>query len=255
MDTPTFISSEEVLSDILNNKNDYGKENWWRDKRFLIRGVTKINLHFRLCTAVNVVYLPLSDLNTVQLPSDYIDYTKIGIETNGHIWTLSLNKNICTTRFEECGVPVRALQDFDDVDAIGGLAQVPFVTHTRNGSVVTPYGLSGGYNHAYYKVDKKHGLIHFEGDVKCDYIVLEYKSSGISLTDNILIPIEALEALLAFIQWQRIDNDDNYPANEKMRKEAQFDKEMRLLKTLVNTVKIHELMDALYSGYKQTTKR
>ena len=255
MDTPTFITADEVLSDILNDKNSYGKEEWWRLKRFLIRGVTKINQHFSLCTAMNVVYLPLSDTNTVQLPADYIDYSKIGIEVNGHIWTLSLNKDICTARFEECGVPISHLREFNDVSFIGSMVQIPFVKHMRGNSVVTSFGLGGGYNHAYYKVYKKNGLISFEGDVQADNIVLEYKSSGISLTDNIHIPIEALEALLAFIHWQRIDNDDNYPANEKERKRLRFKEEMLQLKTLVNQSALYELMDAYYQGIKQTVKR
>lgn len=255
MDTPGFISSEEVLSDILNNRNQYGKDEWWRFKRFLIRGVTQINLHFKLCTSVNVVYLPLSDLNTVQLPADYIDYTKIGIEVSGHIWTLSLNPNICTARFEQCGVPVNQLKKFNDISAIDAQIQIPFVRHIRGDSVVTAYGLGGGYNHAYYKVDRKSGLIFFEGDVQADNIVLEYKSSGISLTDNILIPVEALEALLAFIQWQRIDNDDNYPANEKDRKFQQWKFQMMLLTKIAHTIKPYEITDAYYQGVKQTVKR
>ena len=133
---------------------------------------------------------------------------------------------------------------------------VPFITHVRDGEVIdTMFGISGGYNYNYYRIDYRRGLLYIDGAILTTKVVLEYQSSGISMSGDTYVPLRAKEAILAYAHWLRVENDDNYPYNEKERKKQNKKDAIQLLAGNILGFTADEFLDIIRSCYKQTPKR
>ena len=192
-DTSGFVNLDYVVNNALMDMNDFSMENYKRFIQWAVRGFTDLNLH--ILDSVKVAYLPLSSAKTAALPSDFIDYMKIGMEINGEVWTFTLNPNMNFPRkVDECGeVQPTNTQNIDD-KVVGTRSIIPnfgyyFAMHFRNGQYVGEmYGLGGGYNNAYFRIDEQRNQIVFDSEIPADEIILEYKSTGISQNGGSIIP-------------------------------------------------------------------
>jgi hypothetical protein len=235
----------------MNDLGIYNKDNFKRYLQWAIRGFTQLNLYS--LESFNVAYLTMDEVGRVTLPDDFIDYTKIGICKSGKIYTLGLNDDLCMSRSEECGVPLNdSFNAADDTLPAGYY----FVSHFRGDNYIPAlYGLTGGFAESYYRVDRKRGEIQFSSSVARSEIILEYLSSGVSLTGSTYIPRQAQEALIAFVHYKRVEFDPVSPMNLKQFHKQEFDEEFNKLNSFEHMPTAQEIMDALYKGYKATPKR
>ena len=246
------ILIQDVVKEVLNDMNIYSLENYIRYLKFAIRGYTKLNL-FDL-TNFQVAYLTMSDVGTVDLPRDYVDYTKIGYKgINGTIYILGLNNEMYLNRSTECGLPIN--------NVLGGSMDETsdyfyFVPHTINGCRTDAlYGLGGGFADSYYRVDKENDLIQFSNKVPGGEIILEYISSGISVNGSTYIPLQAVEAVIAWIHWKRKQHTGTFNFNEIESAKRVWEEERNAVRDFENAFTFQEIMDVFYESYKQTTKR
>jgi hypothetical protein len=123
--------------------------------QLVIEGYTELNLWH--LDNIEVVYLRMSEAKTVDLPSDYVDYLKIGIPYAGKLQVLTNHERILFPRTFEDGEPVG---NSDDSTTTSG--SIFFVDHFRNGQFVAGlYGLPGGMDNAYYRIDREQRKILF----------------------------------------------------------------------------------------------
>jgi len=243
---------QDVVKEVLNDMNIYSLENYVRYLKFAIRGFTKLNL-FDL-TNFQVAYLTMTDVGTVDLPRDYVDYTKIGYRgLNGITYILGLNDDMYFNNTVECGLPIN--------DVLGGIADdisdsYYFLPHTTNGCrTETLYGLGGGFADSYYKVNRENDYIQFSNKVPGGEIILEYISSGISINGSTYIPLQAVEAVIAWIHWKRKQHTGTFNFNEIQSAKKVWEEERNALRDFENAFTFQEIMDVLYESYKQTAKR
>ena len=244
-----LITINYVVMSILNRLRDYSQRNYSFIQQLVIEGYTELSLWH--LNNIEVVYLRMSDAKTVDLPDDFVDYVKIGIPEQGRIKVLTRDNSILFPRKFEDGADVG---NTDDPDAPVGA--VYFVDHFRGGQFVGGlYGLPGGIDQAYYRIDKERKQIIFSGSVTRSEIVLEYISSGVNLQGTTVIPREAVPALRQYVLWQMIENDPKAPANEKERKKYQFEEQVEALRSFQNTITADEYKRMVYRSSKQTIKR
>lgn len=230
-----FITIGSIVDDVLNDLGIYTEENYVRYKQFVIRGVAEINLfHLR---NTKTVTLPISAINTVNLPDDFIDYTSIAICVDGREWTLTLNENICITDDTDCSVEQ------------GNTGYEEIVSPTPS------YGASGGYNVSYYRIDKQRNRIVLQKSIPGADIKLTYITNGIDYNNETLIPLVARESLIAYTHWKHVQHDPMAPLNVKQMNKDDYFRETRKLRQLEYSFTIDELKDAIASGYQQTPKR
>lgn len=249
------------ISDLqIHNTNEYD-----RLLQFAVRGFRKLNL--MVLPSIKVAYLTLNENNTIDLPNDFVSYTKIGVVIGGNIWNLTLNKNMALPRhLDECGNVLAAentmsflnqtsqgLAVSTDISTFGGIYYVP---HWRNGQYVgEQYGLGGGINReGYYREDKEKNQIVFTNIVQGE-IVLEYKSNGITVEGGAAVPQEAIEALIAYVDWARINNDDKKSLGEKQMKWQHFVTEYDLLMRYNSIFTGQEYLDLCWRTSKSAPKR
>lgn len=238
-----------VVMSVLNRLRDYSMRHYAFLEQIVIEGFTELSLwHLK---NVEVVYLRMSDAKTVDLPADYVDYVKIGVPIAGKIRVLTRKDNILLPRTFEDGQEVG---NTDDANTPVGA--IYFLDHFRNGKFVGGlYGMPGGVDDAYYRIDRETRRIIFSGSIPRAEIVLEYISSGVSTSGATVIPREAVPALRAYALWQLIENDHKVPMGEKERKKEQYEEAVAMLRSFQNTITKEEYMRMVWGSTRQGVKR
>ncbi len=244
-----IVTVNYVVMSILNRLRDYSMRSYAYIAQLVIEGYGELSL-WHLDT-VEVVYLRMSSAKVVDLPTDYVDYTKIAIPVNGKYKVLTKKDNILLPRTFADGAPVG---NADDDNA--GAGSVFFVDHFRNGQFVAGlYGLPGGLDNAYYRVDRENRQIVFSGSIPRSEIVLEYVSSGIKLSGQTSIPRETLPSLRAYVFWNMIEQDRKVSATEKERKKGLYLEEVAALDYFQSAFTADEYRRHVWKSTTQTIKR
>lgn len=246
------LTIESVVAYTLSEQ---GLENRYADlaeryANLVIRGFIDMNLYH--ISNVQVAYLKVNRDNTVDLTDDYIDYNKVGIEVNGRVWTLGLNENLALPRGMACGEDIRKVVS-GNPNSYGLNYGYYFPDHIRNGRFIGGlYGIGGGWNVAYYRIDKERHQIVLDGRVpKCE-IVLEYVSTGVSITRQTLIPQVCLEPLIAFVNWKTTPRER---MGERAQAENSYIMEIEKLRAFENSMTADEFRDVIYQSFYAAPKR
>lgn len=249
-----LITIEQLVANVLD---EMGKSHMYNElgetiAQKIIRGYRELNMFHRLC--LEVAYLEVSSMGTVDLPDDYVDYHKIGLLHNGRVWTLSINEDIALPRKEECGLTIRDGMTNRTPEGVGyGYA---FPDHYRNGQFVGGlYGLGGGWNRAYYRIDKGRNQIILSGSIPRCEIILEYQSNGVSTSRNTLIPRECTEPLIAFAMWKMNIGKEDIAMNRIEMYKQNYYEAVESLRMFETAMTVDEYKDALYEGFYNAPKR
>lgn len=263
-DTSGYVNLNYVVNLVLMDMEEYTTAQKKKVLQYAILGFTELNLY--VLPSIRVEYLKQNDDFSVDLPDDYIDYTKIGILVDGaekgsSVVTLTLNENLPypnTSKLKVCpnscvDEPTISLNSTDYF--IPGFGYY-FAEHYRNGQYVGEmYGLGGGLGLMTYRVDEQNRQIIFSDFYPEGDIVLEYKSTGIKTDGSSVVPRQAVQALRYYIHWQMIEFNDRVPANQKEQRKRQYYTEYNKLQWFENSFTIDEYLDAKYQVSVPTIKR
>jgi hypothetical protein len=249
--TPGVVSLRYIIMSVLNLLGDYSMRNYYRLMQIAISGYKILNLWH--LDNIEVVYLEMNTAKVVTLPSDFVDWLKIGVPINGKLRVLTNHKQILLPRAFPDGTPVGNTDADGTVDAA---SLVYFSDHFRGGQFVGGlFGMAGGVDDAYYRFDREMGTIVFTGSVTRSQIVLEYISSGVKAIGSTMIPIECEPALRTYVLWQRIEYDSRTSLSEKQRRKNDHEEEIEALRSFQSIFTKEEYQNMLRKTYRQTPKR
>lgn len=264
--TAGLVTLRYVVMSFLNRIKDYTMRDYKYYMQLAIEGFTELSLWH--LDSLEVVYLTMNDAKVVNLPPDFVDYTKIGIPINGKLRVLTRHDNILLPRtFYGSVVGGEFLADDNYGDAVGNADDVQtaemdqaslvfFSDHFRGSQFVGGlFGLSGGIDQAYYRLDMEKRIIAFSGSVPRSQIVLEYISSGVKTDGSTLVPREAVPALRTYIAWWDAENDKKVSEAVKERKKRLHEEEIAALVSFQTIFTIDEYKRMLWQTSRQTAKR
>jgi len=262
--TAGLITLRYVVMSFLNRIKDYTMRDYYYYMQLAIEGFTELSLWH--LDSLEVIYLTMNEAKIVYLPPDFVDYTKIGVPINGKLRVLTRHDNILLPRTfygSVIGGEFVADDNFgeevgnaDSDVSTGQTALVFFSDHFRGGQFVAGlFGMSGGIDEAYYRVDRENRTIAFSGTVPRSQIVLEYISSGVKTDGSTMIPREAVPALRSYIAWVDAENNPRISANEKQRKKDLHDEEIAALVSFQSIFTIDEYKRMCWQTSRQTIKR
>lgn len=206
--------------------------------------------------------------NTVALPSDYIEYTKIGLCCGGVILNYSMNKDMCLPEDKAnfCDCDSEAISC-----AIGecnnGYYASPFGWNyygyagvgygTGNAGFPMPlYGLGAGFQYGTFRINTQNGTIQLDSCVTAGEVILEYYSTGLGDDGNCTISQSAIPPLTAFVHWQRALNSiavqDRQMATQRQRL---WESEVRSYVRRKESMNKSEWMQLIRKYTYQTVKR
>ena len=260
---PALVSTRYVVMSVLNRLQDYSMRSYLRLTQICIEGIIELNL-FHTNEGIEVVYLHMSSAKTCQLPADFIDYRKIGFPINGKLRVITKHDNLLLPRTFYGSVidgvftpdSGEVVGNADEGNDIGTTSGIYFYPHYRDGAYVGGlYGLPGGIDTAYYRIDKENRQIVFSGSTTRSEIVLEYISSGLKQDGSSLIPRECVAALRTYILWMKDENDPRVAYNAKERLKREHEETIEALRSFENAFTKDEYLRMIYSTTHQSVKR
>lgn len=230
------------------------------DYKYYQRNMRLANAAFR-DLALNIVPITKSftaeidGTKSVDVPNDFVYYTKIGVCRNGRIITLSLDNELCQEE-QSCGCHSQEeAEAMMDAIASGTLTPTygyPFYGYDGGYPIGELYGYAGGFNvFGFYKFEKAKNRILFHGLRIGEVVIIEYKSNGVGNGASV-VPTECEEAIVNFILWK---------ANEKMnpsfsdRAYRNYKIQYEKLRKIYGSFTESEWKDSSYRGIKSTVKR
>lgn len=253
------ITGREIVAQFLNS-SDYGSQQFMRLYNMLIWGL-KTEFNLNITGTFKTVILDVNATKTVQLPCDYIQYSKIGVlNGRGEVLTFKRNEQLTTlnTGLENRtnGAPV--MRGVTDIlpDAF------PYNINNYNNYFYggTSYQLFGADSgtpvRGEYKVDEGQRLIFLSPQTTSDKIVLEYLSDGYEEgCDDYSVDVRAAECMKTYLRWQNaIDAVKKYSQSQIREYKSEFYRTKRITAMMMNPFILNEMQHAMRVNSKIVPK-
>jgi hypothetical protein len=116
------------------------------------------------------------------------------------------------------------------------------------------YAKGGGYNVGEFRVDDRERVIRFRGALAGKLVVVEYKSSGISLDSQTFIPVMMIPTLKEYLEYTLIKRDRDVPEVKVERCRRQYLEAKRQYIKRKNPFNIYDILDVINQGRSQGVK-
>jgi hypothetical protein len=223
------------------------------EKRQALQFAVDCFLHLNIFQphSVKVAYLEVNEAMNAELPSDFVRYTKIGMNEGGRIRTLTYDPSMIVSTEYRDGKPSHVKKEPNKP-----FQTIEFIDHVKNGQYIGGmYAQGGGYNDNYYRVDRERGVISLQNSLNCRELVLEYISTGINTQTDTIVPIEAVPTIVAYIHMIKAENTPGVPMNKQMFRRDTYERAYSSLSTLRLLFTADEYLDMVYSTYSQSPTR
>lgn len=253
------IALKKLVSQFLNSA-DESMHGFRRLYNIGVQGCREFNLD--ITGNIKTVVLPVNANKTVNLPQDYISYSKIGVlNDKGEVVTYKRNDQLSTWHSEYTtqslrkeGAPVlNTLTPFFDQNTYPNY----YYNYYYNGTSYNLFGAdSGTPKVGSYKVDESNGLIILDLHNHYDQLVLEYLSDGYDEnSDDYEIDARAERAFMAYLRWNNsIDLRKKFSQSDVRRFKLDYYRERRLAAMRINQFVLNEMQDASRIGNKLVAK-
>jgi hypothetical protein len=200
--TKQYITLDSIVNDyILETEQSIHKK--YRLSQLAFRCLEQLG--YQYFYEIRTVRLTMNSNQTVTLPNDYINYSKIGILNSiGEIIPLVYNANL--TQYADTLSNRKALTESETIFDGVNLASDTFYNYYQYGGYSNIYGTGSGQPFVgTFKVDNDNGVILFGQDFTYPDIMLEYIASpkeGVEYT----LPLQFRECVIAYLAWKDIAN-------------------------------------------------
>lgn len=243
-------------------------------RNFALRGIREIG--FDLGKKIKSLKLDIKANDTVDLPDDFVDLTKIGVvDDDGIIRVFANNKNInYSSRYE---TPLYKYDDFnnaplniesnkiaDKVDdktatnnssssTTDNLDHYIFENYLYQGGLGRLYGSGGGNLAGEYRLNLDQNRIEVETNIGYSQVVIEYVADEGRSSDP-EVHVYAEEALRSYIYYKIIERKSSVPANEKARARAEYYNERRKANARLSNFTKEEALKTIRKNFIQAPK-
>jgi hypothetical protein len=238
MDLKGYVTIRQLANSAIGQMGKKGEMSlYFPFVKLLIRGYKQLN-QFSL-NMPKTERIMMNSIGCIDIPDDYMGFVSLGIPYKGRIWTFTRSDRLITPDGMVCGEATLSAANGETI--------------TIGNSTIAGYGVGGGANDYYYKLDLPGHRIIINGFPRTT-VTLNYISSGISMSETTWIPRIAEEALIAWVMWQRVVYDDAVPMGIKNQyKQEYIEKENEIKFSEMPT--LDEFYDAIYQTFTQGLKR
>lgn len=258
-------------------------------RNFALRGIREIG--FDLGKKIKSLKREIQSSNSIILPDDFVDLSKIGIvDPNGIIRVLGQNKNI-NHSMHRVGVNVEGstgvTEISDTVNASTGISEIEplnikaniiddvatsksstdtagsstddnldfyiFENYLYQGGMGRLYGTGGGYLSGEYRLNLEQNRIEIESNDDISEVVIEYIADEARSTDP-EVHVYAEEALRCYMYYKIIERKSSVPANEKVRARAEYYNERRKANARLSNFTKDEALKTIRKNFMQAPK-
>lgn len=202
--------------------------------------------------------------NYINLPCDFVDWTKVGIRVGQYVKPLVQRDSINRLHHYDSDGNIDNYEDTTDVPTD---ADTPIifgspvffwdtVTWDTYGEFTGRlYGFSGaGSNFDTFKYLPERNQIQLNQNLQVDKIVLEYISDGMSCDAATQVDVYAVATIEAYIIWQLKEQGRHYTMGERQLAEREYLKQYDIFRARMNPLTIEDLRRAIYRNYRGSIK-
>lgn len=264
------VSVDQIVNDfiLLMDGDDYvNNASSTIVRNFALRGIREMG--FDVSKQIKSLKLEVNaSNNTVELPDDFVDYTKIGVVgADGVIYVFGENKNIAA--------PMRYVTDaaknnidsdsdgvFDRVDAKGdshmnssmaNFESYAFRNFLYQGIVGRAYGAGGGHYAGQFRMNYEQNRIELSTTSGYSEIIIEYIADE-ARSNNPSIHVYGENAIQSYIHYKLVERKANVPQSEKARARQQYYNERRLANARMKSFTKEEALKTIRKNFKQSPK-
>lgn len=219
-----------------------------------VRGVEEMGMD--VYSIPKTAKLPVNANKTVNLPSDYVGFSKVGIfNAKGEVATLRRNIGLSSYKIQQSD---RLTSNTDNTTGnTYRLQDLAYVNYFDGARYVNIFGVGSVLNNAGdYDIAEEEGLIYLGNDYDFDYVVLEYLSSPADDVDY-KIPVQVREAVLAFIAWKDIEHlplGRRASLGDKQLRRKEYYNQKRLANLRENPILLWDANEVIRMGSKLVAK-
>lgn len=252
-DTAQWVELAEIIYQYI----DQAKMNSSEFRRLWpigVRGVEEMGLD--VFATAKTEKLLVNANKTVDLPSDYIAYSKVGVlNANGEVSTLRKNNNLSSYKIDQSD---RLTSNIDYASSnTYRLQDMAYVNYYDGARYVNVFGAGSLLNTmGSFNIDEEKGLIYLDNEFGFDYVILEYLSSPAD-DPNYKIPIQVKEAVLSYIAWKDIEflpSGRKVTLGDKQLRRKEFYNEKRKANHRINPVTPWDANEVIRMGQKLAVK-
>tara|TARA_R100000773_G_C4218250_1_gene116732 strand:+ start:786 stop:1625 length:840 start_codon:yes stop_codon:yes gene_type:complete len=245
-------------------------------RNFALRGIREIG--FDLGKKIKSVKLTKEDNDTVTLPDDFVDVSKLGIVgEDGIIRALAQNKNLNYSRKYEVDSNSNATNEKNNSDDgplniesnlildrqddktstessdVDDFNAFIFENYIFQGGTGRLYGVGGGSAPGEYRINLDQNRIEISSNTDFNQIVVEYVADEARSTDP-EVHVYAEEALRCYIYYKLVERKTTVPANEKNRARAEYYNERRKANARLSHFTKDEALTTIRKNFMQAPK-
>lgn len=193
----SYITLESVIKDHLL-ENDKSQNQYFKCWHLSFRCMDDLGMDFFY--KIQSVKLPVNANFTVNLPPDFIQWTKVGIlNDNGEIIPLYYNDKLTT--YADL-LPDRVEKTQDPQSAWLQWGQNTWANYWTGGGYNNVYGVPSGEPFVgSFKVDTQNNIIILNEKFNRTYLMVEYMCSPVE-GQEYYVPVQFREAIIAWLNWK-----------------------------------------------------
>lgn len=290
-DGMNYVTLKEVIDDFIITMDGDDYVSHASDvaiRNIALRGVREFG--FDVTARIKSLKRTIQSNNTIELPDDYVDLTKIGVVgDDGVLHILGENKNInysrrlqissdtSTDNPDDAGLGGEGLTDVfergplniddnviaDRVDDKGATTGTDsgsndydvyvFDNYLYQGGLGRLYGLGGGQVRGQYRINLDQNRIEIDTSSDFSEVVLEYVADE-ARSSNPVIHVYAEEALRTYMYYKLCERKSTVPMGEKQRARAEYYNERRKAKARLSNFTKEEAMRIIRKNFKLAPK-
>ena len=243
-DSAKYIPIDRVVKYYMSAAN-LTSAHYLRLYHFGVSGL--VDLGMDLTEDIKTERLDVEANKTVILPPDYIQWVKVGVlNENGEVATLRRNDSLTTygmldddrlSKNTGDGVRIKTMFHHD-----------AYQNFYSDGALFNLFGVRNNMDyHGEFKVDDANNVVLLDNDFRYDYIILEYLANPAE-AQNLVIPVQAQEALMAWIAWQDIEHlpvSRRVSQAEKQRREKSYYRNKRIARQRLHPIRLWDANEVI----------
>tara|TARA_R110002074_G_scaffold251148_2_gene422735 strand:- start:133 stop:969 length:837 start_codon:yes stop_codon:yes gene_type:complete len=255
--------------DYVSNASDVAIRN------IALRGIREIG--FDIGKKIRSIKLDIESNDTVTLPDDYVDVSKLGIiGEDGIIRALNYNGNLNYSRkyeVDSSGTATNETNDSEDnplnieaniikdrqddktstSSSDGSNNAFIFENYVFQGGTGRLYGVGGGSAPGEYRINLDQNRIEVAANTGFSQVVMEYVADEARATDP-EVHVYAEEALRCYVYYKLCERKASVPANEKARARTEYYNERRKANARLSNFSKSEALKTIRKNFMQAPK-
>lgn len=259
-----YATVDQVVRSTMASLQQDTMHNYKLFLHYAIEGLEEFN--FDQAQEVKTVRLKPTDWNAIKLPSDYVDWVKIGVQNQDQVTEFDRDENIALYFNEtECGDPIAHTKidcNNDLPGATSGLESMYGNTYSFSNYINESgehegklYGYGKDKSNGRFKVNRERGEIQINASNISDYYYLEYISNGFNPSENTVLNQYAKKLIKLYIIWQYHEyNSEKYLKNSASRHEDLYYTERTKVSGRIYGLSANEILKSARDGYMLSVK-